>query len=82
MGLNKKSKKSDAVANLYRAAFFLARGKGEEKLALDLLCKANEQLTGNQNLNSLLKKYPYPFKTSRDRLTLAEKVLDEYLLLK
>lgn len=82
MGLNKKSLKADAIANLYRAAYFLARGKGEERQAITLLKKSAKQLACQQRLKFLLEKYSYPFKAPRDRLVLAEKVLDEYLLLK
>ena len=77
MGLNKNSKKSDAIGNLYRAAFFLARGKGEEKLAIALIKKTAKKLPFlAKRLKNILKKY------SASRLVLAEKVLDEYLLLK
>lgn len=82
MGLDKKSLKADLIANLYRAAYFLARGKGEEGLAIILLEKSAKKLACQQRLKVLLKNYSYPFKTPQDRLVLAEKVLDEYLLLK
>jgi len=40
MRRDKKSLKADAIGNLYRAAYFLARGKGEERLAITLLEKS------------------------------------------
>jgi len=89
MGLKKQSKIADAIGNLYRAAFFLARGQGEEKLAFSLIKQSVQKLSGkpkydsiSKNLNSLLKKFPYPFKNKTDQMTLAEKVLDQYLVLK
>lgn len=89
MKLDKKSTVSDAVGNLYRSALFLARSKGEEETAIDLIEKTARELSSHREffplskkINKLLKKYPYPFKSQNSRLILAEKILDEYLLLK
>lgn len=68
MVLNKYSYKSDAVANLYRAAFYLA--KGSKDLALDFLRKSGQHLD-NLKLN-----------TKKQRLYWAEKILDRYMSLK
>lgn len=89
MGLKKNSTIDDAIGSLYRAAFFLARGKGEEKLAFSLINKSVKKLMGKpkyssviNNLNILMKKNSLPFKSKTERILLAEKVLDQYLLLK
>ncbi len=83
MELDKKSVVSDAVGNLYRAAFFLARGKREEKEAINLINKTKEKIPSlSKKLNNLLEKYFYRSKSRKNRLILAEKILDEYLLLK
>ena len=70
MELNKYSLRDDALANLYRSAFYLA--KGNSKIGMDFLKKAKRVL-GND------LKTP---NTSLPRLVLAEKVLDQYHLLK
>jgi len=80
MGLNKFDERSDGIADLYRAALYLTRGRSE---------------TGLRFLNQARKKIgrelPTPFlpeisadklKTRRDQLFWAEKVLDCYLGLK
>ena len=78
MRLDKNSSLSDAFANLYRAAFFLASDKRQEKLALRLIKKAKSQFVQHKffriskTLDSLLKK-------ETNRLILAERVLDEFL---
>lgn len=61
--LDKRSKKDDQVANLYRAALLLARG---DELGWQFLAKT-----------SFLMPRKRPRKV-RDRLVLAERVLDEY----
>lgn len=81
MGLDKNSLVADAIGNLYRAAFFLARGKREEKLAISLIKKTSQFLSGYPRFSSAsarLKK----LLLEKNRLILAEKVLDEYLLMK
>ena len=70
MELDKNSLKADALANLYRSAFYLA--KGNKKLGLDFLKKAKKTLGTEFNLPNI----------SLPRLVLAEKVLDQYHLLK
>lgn len=64
MALNKFSNKSDKIANLYRAAFYLA--KGAKDVALDFLKKSGRRFRGME-LN-----------TPQNRLFWAEKILDEY----
>ncbi len=71
MALDKKSYRSDTIANLYRAAFYLARGSKET--GLKFLEKANKYLSK--------KMYP-KIKTKKDCLFWAEKILDQYHLLK
>ncbi len=68
MALNKYSYKSDKIANLYRAAFYLA--KGSKNTAMGFLEKSGEKFN---NIKLTSKK---------DRLFWAEKILDRYLLLK
>jgi len=67
MKLNKNSFKSDQVANLYRAAFYLA--SGNQRLAVDFLNRSQFK-DFNRELNQPLSK-------SR-RLYLSEKILDQY----
>ena len=89
MNLDKKSKISDAIGNLYRAALFLAREKGEEKVSLDLLKKSYEvfddeisyrKLAGE--IKSLLDSSKVFLSDKKKRLIFAEKVLDQYLIMK
>lgn len=68
MVLNKYSYKSDAVANLYRAAFYLA--KGSTSVAMDFLEESGE------NFNNL------KIDSKKNRLFWAEKILDQYKKLK
>jgi len=68
MALNKYSYKSDAAANLYRAAFYLA--KGSTSVAMDFLEKSGENFN-NLKINS-----------KKNRLFWAEKILDQYKKLK
>jgi len=68
MVLNKYSHKSDSAANLYRAAFYLA--KGSRSVALDFLKKSGAKFK-DINLSSKDK-----------RLYWAEKILDKYTKLK
>jgi hypothetical protein len=68
MGLDKFSKQSDRIANLYRAAFHLA--KGDKSTCLNFL----------KNSGSTLVDKVTDCPTSQNRLW-AEKILDEYRLL-
>lgn len=82
----KNSLTADAVANLYRAALFLARGSGSEKLAISLLKRAREELRGEhpklaKRVDRLLK-HSFSFSNDKSRLIQAEKVLDEFIFLK
>ena len=67
MALDKHSQQADAVANLYRAALFLARGS--RKAGLEFLRKAQERL--GIKLNPTLENRD-------DELYWAEKILDQY----
>lgn len=75
MALVKGSLKSDAIANLYRSAFYLAKGSPE--LGLKFFQKAKNKL-GKTLKISIPEKLSFP----KERLFLAEKILDEYLRLK
>lgn len=68
MGLNKYSEKSDRIANLYRSAFYFA--KGSVSVALEFLNKSGEEIEG-------LK-----FKTKKEMIITAEKILDLYKIRK
>lgn len=68
MALIKFSKESDKIANLYRAAFYLA--KGSINISLEFLRKSGRKFGG-------LK-----IRTAAQRLFWAEKILDEYIKLK
>lgn len=74
MALNKFDKKSDAVADLYRAALYLGRGATE--IGLQFLRKAREKL------GKKLIRLPAKFKNRQQQLFWAEKILDQYLRLK
>jgi len=78
MILNKNSYQSDAVANLYRAAFYLAQESKE--IGIDFLVKAKERL-GNKldpQITSLIKNKEKYLRNNKDFLYWAEKVLDQY----
>lgn len=68
MALNKHSRESDKIANLYRASFYLARGSVDT--ALDFLGKTDEKFD-EMDLNG-----------KDNQLYWAEKILDRYLILK
>lgn len=68
MALNKFSEKSDKIANLYRAALYLA--KGSKSVALKFLKSSGEKFEG-MKLNR-----------KSDELFWAEKILDRYKALK
>lgn len=68
MAIDIRSKEADKLANLYRAAFYIA--KGAEKIGLDLIKKTDE-------------KFPtMDFTSNEKRMYWAEKVLDRYVILK
>lgn len=67
MKLTKNSLKADKIANLYRAAFSLA--KGDQITALNFL---------NQSSNFKLAKKLAEKLEKQEQLLLAEKILDEY----
>jgi hypothetical protein len=86
MAANKNSLAADAVANLYRAALFLARSKREEKLAVSFIKKARDELRGeypelSKRVDRLLKA-SFSFSNDEGRLIQAEKVLDEFIYLR
>jgi hypothetical protein len=68
MALDKYSKESDKIANLYRASFYLA--KGSVDVALNFLNKTGEKFDG------------IDLKGKDNQLYWAEKILDRYLILK
>ena len=81
MKINSKSSKAEALENLYRSAFFMV--KGQVDLSITFLEKAHHVLG---------KKLPKPIVQlmntngksvdEKNRLFWAEKILDQYLLLK
>lgn len=78
MALNKYSYESDAIVNLYRAAFYLA--KGSQVVGLNFLKKAKGKLgTLGKELDSLQLEQ---LKSLQDSIYWAEKILDEYHKLK
>ena len=72
----------DAIGNIYRAAFFLARDGKERNLAETVLDRALMVLskTDSQSSQPLieLKNRIKQVKTKKERLILAELILDEY----
>ncbi len=68
MALDKNSYQSDKIANLYRAAYYMA--KGAKNTALQFIEKSGENF-GDINLDS-----------KQDELYWAEKKLDRYKMLK
>lgn len=70
MGLNKYSQKSDRVANLYRAALYLA--KGDKQTALLFL----------KTTSPGLAKKIAPINSQKQKNFWAEKILDLYHTLK
>ncbi len=68
MALNKYSHRSDKIADLYRAAFYLA--KGSKDMAMTFLKKSGERF---ENIK---------LKNEKERLYWAEKILDRYLILR
>jgi len=75
MVLNKHDLISDGIVDLYRAAFYLA--KGSKEIGLSFFKKAKEKLDKmSLDIRSII------FKDNKDDLLRAEKVLDEYKRLK
>ena len=74
MVLNKFDQKSDAIADLYRAALYLARGA--DTVGLAFLQKARKKL------GQKIVEIPSVFKTRQQQKFWAEKILDQYLKLK
>lgn len=78
MKLKKFNLRSDSIVNLYRAAFYLAKGSHNTALMfLSQSRKKSPDLINNQ-LNNLLRDPKNSLKTQRDCLFWAEKILDEY----
>lgn len=76
MGLDKKSLKSDAIVNFYRAALYLAQGNPET--GLEFLQKANSFFSEEtESFQEILGK-PEALKEEKNRLFWAEKILDKY----
>ena len=68
MAIDIRSREADKLANLYRAAFYIA--KGAEKIGLEFIKKTDE-------------KFPeMDFSTDTKRMYWAEMILDRYVLLK
>ena len=76
MALTKNDKTSDAITDLYRAAYYLPLESRET--GLNFLRKAKKKLGGKLNLdvNEIIKQ------SEQDYLYWAEKVLDEHKRLK
>lgn len=71
MAISKYNKTSDAIADLYRAAFYLA--KHSEKIGISFILKAKLKLGKKMTIN---------MKGIKANSYWAEKVLDEYKKLK
>ena len=72
---------ADAVGNLYRAAFFLGRSPKGKSLADEMLARTLKifQRMGMDDANvAQLKNQISKIKTKRQRLVVAERILDEY----
>jgi hypothetical protein len=85
--MNKDSQQSDAIGNLYRAALYLASDNYDSKQGVEFTEKAVNFFEKNNKfkdsvkaLNKALDKYSVDKK--KQSLILAEKILDQYLLLK
>lgn len=80
MDLNKFDRRSDGIADVYRAALYLARGNSETGLKFlnQAKTKIGKRLTG-----SFLSDMSVPkLKNRQQQLFWAEKILDQYLRLK
>jgi len=77
MGRLKNSLQADALANLYRSAFYL--GLGEVEVALSFLEKSFDQIEKKklQNLEKIVS-HPSLLASKKQQLFWAEKILDLY----
>ena len=75
MDLDKNSLKADAVANFYRAAFYLAQGN--LKTGLSFLQKATTFFSQETDFQEIIKN-PEILNEEKVRLFWAEKALDQY----
>jgi hypothetical protein len=78
MELNKYNRYSDAIGNLYKAAYYLT--KGSVQLAVDFLKKAKKKI-GNKldpRLINFLNQPEDYLKDSSSKNYWAEKILDQY----
>ena len=78
MELNAKTKKSDALGNLYRSALFLL--KGQSDLASRFLERSSSFLK-DKKLEEISSRIKEPLTKKESRL-IAEKILDKYNLLR
>ena len=78
MVLSKDSYQSDAIANLYRAAFYLA--KESKEVGIEFLIKAQKKLNDklDPQIVSLIKNKEKYLNNNKNFLYWAEKVLDQY----
>lgn len=78
MVLSKDSYQSDAIANLYRAAFYLA--KESREVGIEFLVKAKKKLGDklDPQIASLIKNKEKYLNNNKKLLYWAEKVLDQY----
>ena len=80
MALNRFDLKADGIADVYRAALYLARG--DNNIGLRFLKQARGKI-GERFLGSSLSEISADKLTTRQQqLFLAEKLLDQYLRLK
>lgn len=82
MALNKLSEESDAIANLYRAALYLARGSKD--IGFEFLVKAKAELGEvlDPKIENLIQNKDKYLKNKQDFIYWAEKILDQYKELK
>ncbi len=80
MALNKYDPTSDAITDLYRSALYLARQS--ESVGISFLLKAREKLGNKIHLDIDKISKGNVFKSKKDYLYWAEKILDEYKVLK
>lgn len=80
MVLNKYDKTSDAIADLYRASYYLA--KKSKKMGISFLLKSKKNLGKKLNLDIDKIVKGKVLRNSYDYYYWAEKILDEYKRLK
>ncbi len=80
MELNSKSKSSDALGNLYRSALFMV--KGQTDLSISFYQKAYSNLKEKMTTQVVNASKNKKTLTKKQRFLLAEKILDQYQLLK